>query len=153
MGSRVVWTNSRAFTNVVFKPLLQALTLWHGLRVRSLLIPSIAVSVSAQSTKSDQSFREKMRNVTITSSYLETFFLHIKMYFKNEWLWAIGRTSVQGIFVFLLSRLRLLFYINNSDQTKDVMTSKYSEDCKFTAFHLELMDKGKLSSGKKDGSM
>ena len=39
-----------------------------------------------------------------------------------------------------------LFYINNSDQTKEVMTSKYSEDCKFTAFHLELMDKGKLSS-------
>ena len=31
-----------------------------------------------------------------------------------------------------------LFYINNSDQTKEVMTSKYSEDCKFTAFHLEL---------------
>ena len=37
-----------------------------------------------------------------------------------------------------------LFYINNSDQTKEVMTSKYSEDCKFTAFHLELMDKGKI---------
>ena len=37
-----------------------------------------------------------------------------------------------------------LFYINNSDQTKEVMTSKYSEDCKFTAFHLGLMDKGKI---------